>query len=142
MAKAGEWQVGNPGASGGSVAGSTTNIPLTTIHTGLAQTQSGWKPQVVRPVNIENQPQTPWVFKTLSMGGWDYEGNPILVVVTLETVKDEVTGKLQGSNVLFDFVDPKNPSKRVAVMTDSLLEVLDEIKGAYTLERLASEGKR
>lgn len=95
-----------------------------------------------QPVNLPNVPQTPWVFKTLSMGGWDYEGNPILVVMTLETVKDEQTGKLQGSNVLFDFVDPKNPSKRVAVMTDSLLEVLDEIKAAYTMERLASEGKK
>jgi hypothetical protein len=76
------------------------------------------------------------------MGGWDYEGNPILVVMTLETVRDENTGKMQGSNVLFDFVDPKNPSKRVAVMTDALLEVLDEIKAVYTVERLASEGKR
>jgi hypothetical protein len=57
-------------------------------------------------------------------------------------VKDEVSGKLIGSNVLFDFVDPKNPSKRVVVLTDSLLEVLDQVKAAHTMERLASEGKR
>lgn len=93
-------------------------------------------------VDLKNQPQTPWVFKTMSMGGWDFEGNPILVLVTLETVKDENSGKLIGSNVLFDFVDPKNPSKRVVVLTDSMLEVLDEVKAAHTLERLASEGKK
>jgi hypothetical protein len=91
--------------------------------------------------NIENMPTNPWVFKTLSMGGWDYEGNPILVVVTLEFIKDDKTGKLEGSNVIFDFVDPKKPSQRVAVMTDSLVEVLDEIKGSYTMERLGSEGR-
>jgi hypothetical protein len=93
-------------------------------------------------VDLKNQPQTPWVFKTLSMGGWDFEGNPILVLVTLETVKDENSGKLIGSNVLFDFVDPKNPSKRVVVLTDSMLEVLDEVKAAHTMERLASEGRK
>jgi hypothetical protein len=100
------------------------------------------RPANHKVVNVDAQPETPWVFKTLSMGGWDFEGNPILVVVTLETVKDEVSGKLIGSNVLFDFVDPKNPSKRVVVLTDSLLEVLDQVKAAHTMERLASEGKR
>ena len=89
--------------------------------------------------DIHNLPSNPWVFKTLSMGGWDYEGNPILVVTTLELIKNEQTGKLQGSNVIFDFVDPKKPSQRVAVMTDSLLEVLEQIKGVYTMERLAGE---
>lgn len=47
-----------------------------------------------------------------------------------------------GSNVIFDFVDPRKPSQRVAVMTKSLIEVLDQIKAAYTMEALASEGKR
>lgn len=90
-------------------------------------------------VAITNMPQGQWVFKTLSMGGWDYEGNPILVVATLEMVRDENTGKLRGSNVIFDFVDPKKPSNRVCVMTDSLIEVLGEIKGAYDMERLAEQ---
>lgn len=93
----------------------------------------------VEHVDMKNLPSNQWVFKTLSMGGWDYEGNPILVVATLELIKNEQTGKLQGSNVIFDFVDPKQPSRRVAVMTDSLIEVLDEIKGVYTMERLAGE---
>ena len=94
------------------------------------------------PKNLDAQPNDNWVFRTLAMGGWDYEANPILVVTTLELVKDENSGKLIGSNVIFDFVDPRKPSQRVAVMTKSLLEVLDQIKAAYTVEALASEGKR
>ena len=94
------------------------------------------------PKNLDAQPNDNWVFRTLAMGGWDYEANPILVVTTLELVKDENTGKMIGSNVIFDFVDPRKPSQRVAVMTKSLIEVLDQIKAAYTLEALASEGKR
>lgn len=92
--------------------------------------------------NLDAQPNDNWVFRTLALGGWDYEANPILVVTTLELVKDENSGKLIGSNVIFDFVDPRKPSQRVAVMTKSLIEVLDQIKAAYTLETLASEGKR
>lgn len=92
--------------------------------------------------SIDASPNDNWVFRTLAMGGWDYEANPILVVTTLELVKDEDNGKLIGSNVIFDFVDPRKPSQRVAVMTKSLIEVLDQIKAAYTLEALASEGKR
>jgi hypothetical protein len=94
------------------------------------------------PKNLDAQPNDNWVFRTLAMGGWDYEANPILVVTTLELVKDENTGKMIGSNVIFDFVDPRKPSQRVAVMTKSLIEVLDQIKAAYTMEALASEGKR
>ena len=94
------------------------------------------------PKNLDAQPNDNWVFRTLAMGGWDYEANPILVVTTLELVKDENTGKMIGSNVIFDFVDPRKPSQRVAVMTKSLIEVLDQIKAAYTVEALASEGKR
>ena len=92
-------------------------------------------------VDIKARPQNPWVFKTLSASGWDFEGNPVLVVVTLEVVKEEGTGKLRGSNVIFDFVDPKKPSNRVAVMTDSAIEIFDEIKAAYTVERLADDKK-
>jgi len=91
--------------------------------------------------NLDAQPNDNWVFRTLAMGGWDYEANPILVVATLELVKDENTGKMIGSNVIFDFVDPRKPSQRVAVMTKSLIEVLDQIKAAYTVEALASGGK-
>jgi hypothetical protein len=91
--------------------------------------------------NLDAQPNDNWVFRTLAMGGWDYEANPILVVTTLELVKDENTGKMIGSNVIFDFVDPRKPSQRVAVMTKSLIEVLDQIKSAYTMEALASGGK-
>ena len=94
------------------------------------------------PRNLDVQPNDNWVFRTLAMGGWDYEANPILVVTTLELVKDENSDKLIGSNVIFDFVDPRKPSQRVAVMTKSLIEVLDQIKAAYTLEVLASEGKK
>ena len=96
---------------------------------------------VVVPKNLDAQPSDNWVFRTLAMGGWDYEANPILVVTTLELVKDENTGKMIGSNVIFDFVDPRKPSQRVAVMTKSLIEVLDQIKSAYTMEALASGGK-
>ena len=93
-------------------------------------------------INLDAQPSDNWVFRTLAMGGWDYEANPILVVTTLEIVKDENTGKMMGSNVIFDFVDPRKPSQRVAVMTKSLIEVLDQIKAVYTIEALASEGKK
>jgi hypothetical protein len=106
---------------------------------GMAQTQGGG---ITVPKNLDAQPNDNWVFRTLAMGGWDYEANPILVVTTLELVKDENTGKMIGSNVIFDFVDPRKPSQRVAVMTKSLIEVLDQIKAAYTVEALASEGKR
>ena len=106
--------------------------------------QAGGKPVaggITIPKNLDAQPADNWVFRTLAMGGWDYEANPILVVTTLELVKDENTGKMIGSNVIFDFVDPRKPSQRVAVMTKSLIEVLDQIKAAYTVEALASGGK-
>lgn len=92
-------------------------------------------------VNLDTHPSDQWVFRTLAMGGWDFEANPILVVTTLELVKDENTGALIGSNVIFDFVDPRKPSQRVAVMTKSLIEVFEQIKSAYTMELLADKGK-
>jgi hypothetical protein len=113
-------------------------ITASKLQVGMAQTHGGG---VVVPRNLDAQPNDNWVFRTLAMGGWDYEANPILVVTTLELVKDENTGKMIGSNVIFDFVDPRKPSQRVAVMTKSLIEVLDQIKAAYTMEALASGGK-
>lgn len=97
--------------------------------------------QPANSVDLQARPQNPWVFKTLSASGWDYEGNPILMVVTLEIVKEDGTGKLRGSNLIFDFVDPKRPSRRVAVTTESAIEILDVVKAAYTMEMMADEGK-
>lgn len=118
------------------------------IHTKISpntasklQAKGNQKAGVTVACNLDAQPTDNWVFRTLALGGWDYEANPILVVMTLELVKDETSGKLIGSNVIFDFVDPRKPSQRVAVMTKSLIEVLDQIKAAYTLESLATENK-
>jgi len=95
---------------------------------------------IVQTKDLDTNPADHWVFRTLAMGGWDFEANPILVVTTLELVKDEHSGELIGSNVIFDFVDPRKPSQRVAVMTKSLLEVFEQIKAAYTMEMIASGG--
>lgn len=99
------------------------------------------QPHTITKVDLDMNPSDHWVFRTLAMGGWDFEANPILIVTTLEMVKDENTGALIGSNVIFDFVDPRKPSQRVAVMTKSLIEVFEQIKAAYTMEMLGSDGK-